>query len=129
MPRTMIILYVADQARSRAFYSAVLGASPTLDVPGMTEFPLAGGVGLGLMPEAGIARILGDGVPHPASGSGVPRCELYLPVEDPAAALEVLVRAGGREVSGEALRGWGDRVAYGVDLDGHVVALAAGGAA
>jgi catechol 2,3-dioxygenase-like lactoylglutathione lyase family enzyme len=37
------ILYVADQAASAAFYTRVLGASPTLDVPGMTEFALGAG--------------------------------------------------------------------------------------
>ncbi len=124
MPRTMIILYVADQARSRAFYEAVLGRAPILDVPGMTEFPFAGDVGLGLMPEAGIARILGSAVPDPASGSGVPRAELYVPVADPAGAYERLIAAGGTAISEPARRGWGDLVAYGADPDGHVVAFA-----
>lgn len=34
------ILYVADQARSTAFYSTLLNRAPTLNVPGMTEFEL-----------------------------------------------------------------------------------------
>jgi hypothetical protein len=34
------ILYVADQAAVTAFWTAVLGRSPSLDVPGMTEFTL-----------------------------------------------------------------------------------------
>lgn len=37
-----LILYVADQARAKAFYADVLGLVPTLDVPGMTEFDLVG---------------------------------------------------------------------------------------
>ena len=52
------ILYVADQARSTSFYSAVLAFTPRLNVPGMTAFALPGGGGvLGLMPEAGAALL------------------------------------------------------------------------
>ena len=53
------ILYVADQARSAAFYEATLGVTPRLDVPGMTEFALPGGAVLGLMSDAAIVRLLG----------------------------------------------------------------------
>jgi catechol 2,3-dioxygenase-like lactoylglutathione lyase family enzyme len=53
------ILYVSDQERSTAFYSAVLGMHPTLNVRGMTEFTLDGSSILGLMPESGIC-IAGD---------------------------------------------------------------------
>lgn len=38
--RTHIILYVANQEASRAFYQAVLAQAPGLDVPGMTEFAI-----------------------------------------------------------------------------------------
>jgi predicted enzyme related to lactoylglutathione lyase len=55
---THFILYVADQARSAAFYAKVLCVEPRLDVPGMSEFVLPGGAVLGLMPEAGIRRLL-----------------------------------------------------------------------
>ena len=68
--RAHFILYVADQRRSAEFYRAVLGEAPTLDVPGMTEFLLAEGARLGLMPEDGIARLLGSGIGHPASARG-----------------------------------------------------------
>ncbi len=36
MDKAMLILYVADQGRSRAFYQAILGIAPSLDVTGMT---------------------------------------------------------------------------------------------
>ena len=55
---TLFVFYVADQAASAAFYRQVLGTEPVLDVPGMTSFALDGGGELGLMPEAGIERIL-----------------------------------------------------------------------
>jgi hypothetical protein len=72
------ILYVKNQQLSKEFYQKLLSASPVLDVPGMTEFLLEKNVKLGLMPEDGIQKILANRVPHPATGNGIPRCELYL---------------------------------------------------
>ncbi len=133
MQYALFILYVSDQARSRDFYRAVLGIEPFVDVPGMTEFRLNEGAILGLMPEAGIARLISPppdgsgelpGLPHPASGNGIPRAELYIPSADPQADLEKLIAAGGRLLSAAAPRNWGDTVSYGLDPDGHVIAFA-----
>ena len=118
------ILYVADQELSAKFYSALLGAGPTLDVPGMTEFTLPGGAKLGLMPEAGIARIISGPMPHPSTGHGIPRCEVYLLVEDLSVACERAERAGATIVDATSERDWGHRVAYYADDDGHIIALA-----
>ncbi|MBL7925163.1 MAG: VOC family protein [Bacteroidia bacterium] len=119
-----IILYVKSQSASTTFYSAVLNAAPVLDVPGMTEFMLNEHCKLGLMPNAGIARILGDRLPHPDHGSGIPRCELYLVVDDLERACARAAAAGALLVSPSEHRDWGDRVAYFADPDGHVLALA-----
>jgi catechol 2,3-dioxygenase-like lactoylglutathione lyase family enzyme len=124
MQYAMFILYVADQQRSRDLYRRVLGREPALDVPGMTEFKLTETASLGLMPEDGIVQILGESLPHPRDGRGVPRAELYIPTDDPAASLAALIAAGGREVSPAAPRAWGDLAAYGADPDGHVIAFA-----
>ena len=113
------ILYVRDQAASTAFYARALGVAPTLDVPGMTELPLTPGAVLGLMPEAGIARLLGV---SPPAGSG--RAELYLVVDDPGAAHARAIAAGARELSPLQPRGWGHEAAYCLDPDGHVLAFA-----
>ena len=123
-PEPMIILYVSEQEASRDFYRAVLNREPVLDVPGMTEFQIGAHLLLGLMPESGAARLLGEGLPHPANGSGVPRCELYLPVEDPEASYEKLLQNCGKGISPAQARDWGDVVAYGADPDGHIVAFA-----
>ena len=119
-----IILYVKDQERSSRFYAAVLNCEPTLDVPGMTEFQLNNGCVLGLMPEAGIKRLLGDRLPDPARAHGIPRAEVYLRVPD---ARQYFVRAlemGAKELSGLEKRDWGDVAGYCLDLDGHVLAFA-----
>jgi catechol 2,3-dioxygenase-like lactoylglutathione lyase family enzyme len=119
------ILYVADQAHSAAFYTAVLGRVPRLDVPGMTEFDLPGGAVLGLMPERGIRRLLGAALPDPAQAAGIPRAELYLLVDAPAAWHARALAAGARELAPMAPRDWGHEAAYALDPDGHVLAFAA----
>ncbi len=124
MTTAHFILYVADQRRSSAFYERVLSLAPRLDVPGMTEFALAGGAVLGLMPEAGIRRLLGPTLPDPGLARGVPRAELYLIVDDAAAHHARALAAGARELSALAARDWGHRAAYALDPDGHVVAFA-----
>jgi predicted enzyme related to lactoylglutathione lyase len=125
--KDMIILYVADQRRSCSFYMAVLGKEPILDVPGMTEFELNDKTLLGLMPESGIEKILGDKLPPPSKGSGIPRCELYLSVPDVVKAFDNLIGTGGKSISPPEMRNWGHFAAYGADPDGNVIAFAQSG--
>ncbi len=118
------IVYVADQEVATAFWSEALGQSPSLHVPGMTEFALPGGAVLGLMPEAGVAALLGAALPDPAGARGVPRAEVYLIVDDPAACHARALTAGAVELSPLAERDWGDMVAYCLAPDDHVLAFA-----
>lgn len=124
LSKAHFILYVADQGRARDFYAAALACAPILDVPGMTEFPLPGGAVLGLMPERGIRKLLGEALPDPAQAAGVPRCELYLLAGDPAAALARAVAAGARPLDDIRRRDWGHAAGYCLDPDGHVLAFA-----
>lgn len=118
------ILYVADQKRSRDFYSNILRMQPQLDVPGMTEFTLNENLKLGLMPETGIAKILEAKTPHPSSGSGIPRCELYLYVDDVEAEFINAIKGGAVVISPIEERNWGEVVGYLTDPDGHIIAFA-----
>lgn len=118
------IFYVRDQRASASFYSAVLAKAPRLDVPGMTEFEIASNAVLGLMPEAGIRRLLGEAMPDPALARAAPRAELYLVVDDPRAHHARALAAGAIEMSALAERDWGHRVAYSLDPDGHMIAFA-----
>jgi predicted enzyme related to lactoylglutathione lyase len=124
MQEIEFILYVEDQEKSKSFYELLLLSEPALHVPGMTEFKLAESVKLGLMPEKGMAKILGDQLPSPVLGNGIPRCELYLKVDDPQAYLDRGILNGGLEISKVIDRDWGDSVGYMADLDGHVLAFA-----
>ena len=124
--RAHLIFHVNDQSASRDFYRATLDQNPTLDVPGMTEFSLGSGAVLGLMPLAGILRLLGDCLPEGfGRADGPPRAELYLVVEDAEAWHRRSLAAGAVELSPMALRDWGHRVAYSADPDGYVLAFAA----
>lgn len=118
------ILYVADQTLSARFYERVLGQKPRLDVPGMTEFELSADGVLGLMPAAGIKRLLGERLPDPDGAKGAPRAELYLLVDDPGASHRLALENGAREMSPLLARDWGHEAAYSLDLDGHVLAFA-----
>lgn len=124
MADRMFILYVGDQEAATRFYASALAAEPVLNVPGMTEFDLGGASSLGLMPEAGIQRLLGDALPDPAAGGGAPRAELYLNVSDPAHHHTRALAAGARELQPPKPMPWGQEVAYCLDPDGHVLAFA-----
>lgn len=122
--RAHLILYVRDQAASRAFYAKVLDRAPILDVPGMTELELAHGAVLGLMPEASIARLL-HGAIEPSELRSPGRAELYLLVDSPAEHHARALACGARELSPLLERAWGHVAAYSLDPDGYVLAFAA----
>ena len=120
-----IILYVSDQKASASFYEKVLLMPPVLNVPGMTEFKLNEETVLGLMPTAGIKRLLGDKLPDPDKARGIPRAEVYLHVTDPESYHSRAILNGAKELSPLLMRDWGDEAAYSLDPDGHVLAFAA----
>lgn len=123
MIHSLFILYVSDQENSTQFYSRVFDRAPDLHVPGMTEFKLNDGCTLGLMPESGIKRLLGDQLPNPADAGGIPRAELYLTLPGAESYHQRALAEGAKELSPMQLRSWGDRAAYSLDPDGHVLAF------
>ena len=122
--QNQFILYVSNQEKSTDFYKKVLQLNPVLNVPGMTEFKLSENTKLGLMPEMGIAKILQNETPHPASGQAIPRCELYLLLDNAAAYIKRALENGAHLVNSFKDRDWGDKVAYFTDPDGHIIAFA-----
>ncbi|SEP82229.1 VOC family protein [Flavobacterium urocaniciphilum] len=118
------ILYVSNQEKSKAFYELMFQQAPTLHVPGMTEFTLNEFTKIGLMPNDGIAKIVSPTLPHPENGNGIPRCELYLTIENLEEQFPRLLNAGATLINPISPRDWGDTVGYLADFDGHVIALA-----
>ena len=118
------ILYISDQDASTGFFTEILGFPPRLHVPGMTEFELPGGAILGLMPETGIKRLLGDTLPSKTAGAGIPSSELYLMVDDASVFHRRTLSAGAKELSPVQSRDWGHDAGYSLSPDGHVLAFA-----
>lgn len=87
----------------------------------MTQFELGNGCVLGLMPKAGIKRLLGEELFVQEGAS--PKAELYLRV-DKAEDYCDRARKLAQEVSPLEMRNWGDLAAYYLDPDGHLIALA-----
>jgi catechol 2,3-dioxygenase-like lactoylglutathione lyase family enzyme len=124
MNNLLTILYVADQQKSTTFYQEVLLISPSLNVPGMTEFTLFENCKLGLMPENGIAEIITPASIHPKEGSQIPRCEIYLRRNKPQEYMNRAIDSGAKIISPLQNRDWGEKVGYVADLDGHILAFA-----
>lgn len=124
MENVITILYISNQVLSTQFYKKVLNIEPTLNVPGMTEFTLFDNCKLGLMPENGIAKIITPITPHPKLGSQIPRCEIYLRVNNPEEYIKRALINGAKNVSPLEDRDWNEKVAYVADLDGHILAFA-----
>lgn len=119
-----IILYVSDQEQATSFYSELFKVKPHLDVPGMTEIQISENLVLGLMPEKGIKSLLGEVLPDPSKGSGTPRAELYIRAQNADSLHQLAIKLGAKELSPLVSRNWGEKVAYSMDRDGHVLAFA-----
>ena len=89
----------------------------------MTEFKLGDHCILGLMPSAGIKRLLGDTIPDPETARGIPRAEIYLRISNPEKALERAISFGAKGLSPFQERSWGANAGYVMDHDGHVLAF------
>ena len=63
-------------------------------------------------------------MPHPGSGKGIPRCELYLLTDNSEELFSIAITAGATEVSAIGIRDWGHVVGYVSDRDGHIIAFA-----
>ena len=118
-----LILYISNQKKSTDFYTNLLDKKPILNVPGMTELQLNPFTKLGLMPEKGIAKILHN-MPNPELANGIPKCELYLFVNDVKKTFDKAVKLGAKEINLPQERDWGDFVGYVSDFDGNILAFA-----
>ncbi len=122
--KSFFIYYVEEQSRSLDFYTRTLLLEATMNVPGMLEFTLPDGSRLGFMPEEGIKNLLGTKFPDPSRANGIPRAEIYLVVDDAATYHARALANGAIELKSLQNMPWGDRVAYSLDPDGHVLAFA-----
>ena len=118
------ILYVTNQQASAEFYERIFRKKADLNVAGMTEFRFSDYCKLGLMPSAGIVKILADKTLHADKGNGIPRCELYFYVDNVRLKYDNAIEVGATLISAIEDRDWGDSACYFADLDGHIIAFA-----
>ncbi len=76
------------------------------------------------MPNNGIAKILDNKTPNPNLGNGIPRCELYLMVDDIEKEYQHALFVGAKLIQSITCMDWGDKVCYFADPDGHFIAFA-----
>ena len=122
----LTILAVSELARARRFYGEAFGWAELVVAPVYVEFALPGGMRLGLYQREHFGATAGAvaALVQPPQCTGA---ELYLQVERLDDALACVLAAGARLLSEAAPRDWGERVAYAVDPDGNVLALAQAG--
>lgn len=76
------------------------------------------------MPNTGVEKILGNQLPHPETGNGIPRCELHLYADDIESAFRHAMDSGAQLISPVTESDWGDTVCYFAYPDGHFLAFA-----
>jgi predicted enzyme related to lactoylglutathione lyase len=103
-----VIYPVADLARAKALFGALLGADPVVDAPYYAQFD-ADGQAIGLDPH---------GHRHGQSGPVA-----YWHVDDVATSLAALVQAGAETVQDPTDVGGGLLVALARDGDGNLIGL------
>ena len=119
----LTILAVNDLRRAHEFYRSVFAWDVTVDVSVYVEFALPAGQRLGVYQREAFAHTVGHPPAAPTAGhnTGV---ELYLYVDDVSATRARVVPAGGQLLADAQRKPWGDEVAYVLDPDGNVLALA-----
>lgn len=124
MKKTYFIFYVDDFDKTKMFYQLLFNLTPIIDEAGMCEYELPDGSTLGIMPSASLAKLFGDKFVEQKDRKALPNVELYFLMEN---ALEFHKRAlqlGATEIREFAEMDWGDKVAYSLNHDGHILAFA-----
>lgn len=122
--KSHIILFVENQELSTVFYEKLFEKKADLNVKGMTEFDLNSELTVGLMPIAGINKIMNNKLQSPSLAKNVAKCELYLLVDNFENVYSRLINSGVRLISEAEPRDWGHTVAYFSDLDSNIIAIA-----
>ncbi len=119
----LTIIAVRDVLFARSFYVAAFGWRQTVDAPGYAELEIPGGMRFGIYARAGFAKNIEREPAALPSGTITPT-ELYFHVDDLDGAIQRLISAGARSLSGRSIRDWGDEAAYFADPDGNVIVVA-----
>lgn len=118
------ILYVADVARTIAFWERAFGLRRRfVDESGAYGELDTGATALAFVSQGYVRDSLPGGFRATDPAGPPPAFEIALVTDDPGAALERAVAAGASQVLAPTKKPWGQTVAYVRDLDGHLVEL------
>jgi len=124
MTKTLFIIYVENQEKSKMFYEFLFNKKPILDEPGMCEFELPDGSILGIMPNNSIEKLFGEKFKEKNINKTLPQTEFYFIVENAEELHARAVQLGATEIRAFEKMDWGDKVAYSINHDGHILAFA-----
>ncbi len=124
MNKTYVIIYVDNLDKTKMFYKILFNIVPIIDEQGMCEFELPNGLTLGIMPKSSIEKLFGKDYIFNDNKKSTPKFELYLQVDDPKVFHKKAMQLGALELRKFEETDWGDRAAYSINHDGHILAFA-----
>ncbi len=124
MNKTYIIIYVDDLDKTKMFYEILFDIKPIIDEPGMCEFELPNNTTLGIMPNSSFEKLFGEDYIFNEKKKSSPKFELYFQVKNPEAFHKKAKQLGALELRKFEKMDWGDRAAYSINHDGHILAFA-----
>lgn len=124
MNKTYFIIYVDNLDKTKMFYEILFNIIPIIDQPSMCEFELPNGLTLGIMPKSSIVKLFGEDYIFNDNKKNNPKFELYFQVDDPETFHKKAMNLGALELRKFEEMDWGDRAAYSINHDGHILAFA-----
>ena len=90
----------------------------------MCEFKLPDGSTLGIMPNTSLEKLFGKNFEKQKNRKALPQTEFYFLVEDALYFHNRALQLGASEIREFAEMDWGDKAAYCLNHDGHILAFA-----
>ncbi len=124
MNKTYFIIYVDDINKTKFFFQLLFDIKPVIDEPGMCELELPNGAVLGIMPNTSLEKLFGTEYSVNEKKKASPKFEFYFQVDNAEALYKKALQLGALSLRKFNKMDWGDRVAYCVNHDGHILAFA-----
>ena len=122
--KTYFIIYVDDFDKTKLFYELLFNNKPEIDEPGMCEFKLPNGFKLGIMPSSSLEKLFGEEFLEQRDRKSLPKIELYFQIEKAKDFHQRAIQLGATEIKKFTKMDWGEKVAYSLNHDGHILAFA-----
>lgn len=124
MNKTYFIIYVDNLDKTKMFYKLLFDIKPIIDEPGMCELELPNGAVLGIMSNSSLEKLFGTEYSINEKKRSSPKFEFYFQVDNAEALYQKALQLGALELRKFAEMDWGDKVAYCINHDGHILAFA-----